>query len=407
MTHRERMLATILRQPTDQIPWVPRLDLWYIAHRARGTLPPELRGLNTVQLAEAFDVACHSLRADFTLPRETTDFVLDGLGFESHSDFPFRVELRGLPITFEHNESRYTTKISTHCGDISWVMETTHEMQCEGIDSLFPLKFAMTSVDECDAIGNIFEHLEIVPTPQAYADYRRRIGERGLALASGPVAASPLHLLLHNVMPQETFLLAFHDSPEALLRLANRMEPCFEKMLDALMLCEAEVIFWGSNYDQSITWPGFFQGHIAPWLKRVSERCHSAGKILLTHADGENKKLLPLFPACGIDVAESVCPEPMTRCSLKELRDGMGPSTTIWRGLPAVAFLPTSMDRPGFETYIDKVFANLGTGEGLIFGVSDNVPPDADMARMKEMKQVIRDFGPVNPNQKLQFGDRS
>ena len=44
MTHRERMLAAIRGEPTDQLPWAPRMDLWYIAQRARGTLPKNLLG---------------------------------------------------------------------------------------------------------------------------------------------------------------------------------------------------------------------------------------------------------------------------------------------------------------------------------------------------------------------------
>lgn len=399
MTHRERILSTIRRRPTDQVPWVPRLDLWYIAHRARGTLPKRLRGLNMVQLAEALDVACHSLRADFTLPRESHDHMLSSLGFDNHPDYPFRMELRGLPLDFKEDNDSYSMSIRTAAGEVSGVLKKmTHEMQCEGIYALFPLKFAMASADECDAIAEAFEHLEVVPTPDAYAAYHRRIGEQGVALASGPTAASPLHFLLHNLMNQENFFLEFNDYPDALLRLAGRMEPVFEKILDALMLCDAEVVLWGSNYDQNITWPGFFAEHIAPWLKRVSDRCHAAGKLLLTHADGENQKLLPLFPACGLDVAESVCPAPMTRCSLKELRAGMGPATTVWGGLPSTAFLPMSMNDALFEDYLEKVFADLGSGERLIFGVSDNVPTNADMARLERVKKLIQDFGPVRPN---------
>lgn len=373
------------------------MDLWYIAQRARGTLPARLKGLNTVELAEALGVACHSLRADFTLAREPDDHRFSGLGFENHRDFPYRIELRRLPVEFRRDNDRCSTVIRTSAGEASWHLENTHEMQCNGIYSLFPLKFAMTSLEECEAIGEVIENLEVIPTPDAYAAYHQRIGEHGLALASGPVAASPMHLLLHNLMPQEQFFLCFNDDPERLLRLAERVEPLFVKILDALMLCDAEVVFWGSNYDQSITYPGFFKAHIAPWLKKVSDRCHAEGKLLLTHADGENQKLLPLFPACGLDVSESVCPAPMTRCTLKELRTGMGTRTTIWGGLPSIAFLTSSMDAAGFEDYLDRVFAELGSAERLIFGVSDNVPPDADMARLERVKQRIQSFGPVTP----------
>ena len=57
-----------------------------------------------------------------------------------------------------------------------------------------------------------------------------------------------------------------------------------------------------------------------PWLQKVSERVHAAGKLLLTHTDGENKDLMSLYRQCGFDVAESVCPAPMTKCTLAEIR---------------------------------------------------------------------------------------
>ena len=31
MTHRERMLAALRGEPSDRLPWIPRLDLWYSA----------------------------------------------------------------------------------------------------------------------------------------------------------------------------------------------------------------------------------------------------------------------------------------------------------------------------------------------------------------------------------------
>ena len=39
MTHRERMLAAMRGQAADQIPWAPRMDLAYIAWRARDAVP--------------------------------------------------------------------------------------------------------------------------------------------------------------------------------------------------------------------------------------------------------------------------------------------------------------------------------------------------------------------------------
>ena len=397
MTHRERMLAAIRGEPTDRLPWAPRMDLWCIAQRARGTLPKPLEGLDTAGLADALGVACHAVRADFTLARDPRDFALRGLGIENHPDAPYRVELRGLPMAFSHEGDRYRTRIQTSAGEVSWALVHTAEMRREGISIPWVEEFVLRSVDDCDAVAEVFEHLEVMPTPGAYAAFHQRIGDRGIAVTNGLLGASPMHGILHDLLPPEQFFYLYADERDALTRLARRMEPFWNQALATALGCEAEVVYWGANYDQNLTWPAFFTGEVAPWLQQAAGRAHAAGKLLLTHTDGENQKLLPLYPACGFDVAESVCPQPITRCSLREARQGMGPRITVWGGIPSVALIKDQMDDRAFEQYLDGLFAEIGTGERLILGVSDNVPPDADLNRLHRITERVAAFGSVRP----------
>jgi len=391
MTHRARMLAAIRGESTDQLPWAPRLDLWAIAQQARGTLPPALAGLDTAGLADALGVGCHAVRADYTRPRDRRELMLRGIGFDNHPDYPFRVEVRGLPVAFEHDAGNLRTRVTTPAGDVVLHLELTREMARNGISIPFVHSYAVRTLDDLEAVARMFEHLEVIPTPAAYAEFRRRIGERGLAVATGPIAASPLHLLLHELMPMEQFFYLYADERERLLALARRLEPFYEAVLDAVLQCDAEVVFWGANYDQDLTWPPFFAEEIAPWLQRVARRLHAAGKLLLTHCDGENQRLLPHYPACGFDIAESVCPTPMTRCTLAELRQGFGPRTTVWGGIPSVILLDTEMDDDAFGRYLDAVLREAAQGSRLILGVSDNVPPDANLARLAEIGRRCRE----------------
>ena len=204
------------------------------------------------------------------------------------------------------------------------------------------------------------------------------------------ITASPMHMIFHELISQENFIYLYMDEErEQLIELAKRMEPFWEKMLDAVLACKAEVVYWGGNYDDNITWPAFFEEEIAPWLKKAADRLYAAGKFLLTHTDGENERLLPLYRQCEFDVADSVCPKPMTRCTLKELREGMGPDVTVWGGLCTVAFLDDSMSDASFEAFLDQTFSELGTGNRLILGGSDNVPPDANLSRLECVKERI------------------
>jgi len=60
MTHKERMFAVLRGEPTDMIPWAPRLDLWYNAHKRAGTLPARYRGATLRDITDDLDFGYHA-----------------------------------------------------------------------------------------------------------------------------------------------------------------------------------------------------------------------------------------------------------------------------------------------------------------------------------------------------------
>jgi hypothetical protein len=387
---RDGMLEAARGGVPARVPWAPRMDLWAIALRARGTLPAGLESRDTAGIADHYGFACHAVTCDRTIGTPARDQKLRGLGLTNHPDYPFRFELRDVDLAFESDGLVQTTRFATPHGEIRTALRTTPEMKRNGISLPFVDSYAVRSVDDLDAIGWLFERVEVVPTPDAYARFRARIGERGLAVAAGPVAACPLHLLLHELMAMDRFFYLYADERENMRALARRMEPVFDAMLAAELATEAEVIFWGGNYDQDLTWPPFFREEIVPWLRRASDGAHRAGKLLLTHCDGENTALLPLYADCGFDIAESVCPAPMTRLDLRELRLGFGPRITVWGGVPSVALLHDSMSDTAFEQWLACLVAEVRRDPSrLIVGVSDNVPPDADLGRLARIGAAV------------------
>ncbi|MBP8007160.1 MAG: hypothetical protein KA019_01640, partial [Burkholderiales bacterium] len=57
-THRSRMLAAFRGEAVDTLPYVPRLDLWYLANATSGTLPKQHAGraMNEIARAEGWAV---------------------------------------------------------------------------------------------------------------------------------------------------------------------------------------------------------------------------------------------------------------------------------------------------------------------------------------------------------------
>lgn len=381
------MLEVMRGESTSAVPFVPRMDLWYIANETRGTLPPELEGRSTAELADALGVGCHAVRADYTYPREPNALFLRGLGLDNHPDYPFRVEAPGLDVAYRSFGERHETRIATPFGDVSWTLRMTHNMAAAGVSLPFVESYPVGDIADLDRVAWVFENLLVVPTPEGYRRFHDRIGSRGVAVANGCVAASPMHLLLHELMAMDEFFYAYHDAERELRDFCARIEPFFDAMLDSVCDSPAEVVLWGANFDRDLTWPPFFQDEIAPWLRRAARRLSNAGKILLCHTDGENRGLAPMYAECGFGVAESVCPAPMTSMSLPELRRAFGPDICVWGGVPSVVLLESSYDDESFERWLHGLVEDVESSEAalspLILGVSDNVPPDACLHRLE------------------------
>jgi len=74
-----------------------------------------------------------------------------------------------------------------------------------------------------------------------------------------------------------------------------------------------------------------------------------------------------------VDVADSVCPVPMTRLPLAEYRREFGTRPAIWGGVCSVSVLDDSMTDEEFEAHLDDVIGAVGDGRGMIFSIADRI----------------------------------
>ncbi|MBI3683755.1 MAG: hypothetical protein HY235_25555, partial [Acidobacteria bacterium] len=156
----------------------------------------------------------------------------------------------------------------------------------------------------------------------------------------------------------------------------------------------AEVILLGGNYDDSITYPRFWERHILPVLRDYAGLLHRKGKYLMTHTDGENRKLLHLYRAAGFDVADSVCPYPMTSLRLEEILEAFAGHITIWGGIPSVLLCRDSAPEEDFRRFIDGLIERYGRASRFILGVSDMVTADAEWDRLLYITKKIAQLTP-------------
>lgn len=395
MTHKERMLRVMRGETVDKIPFVPRLDLWWLANAFAGKLPEKFRGMKPDDIARAHGWACYHMVPDFTNMMSGPDDILHralGLFQFKQSVYRFRfapdVEVRtrvedGLQVIEYHTPKGMVRTVGGH----------TEEMKKKGASLGWTREHLVKGPEDIEAAAYLFETITVEAQFDGARAYADSIGDDGVVAVGGAsLAASPMHHVQKELIDQTRFFFEYKDNLPALERLAAAIEVYFEKVLRVLEDSPAEVVLWGANYDDTITWPPFFEKQILPWLTRATERLHARGKIVATHTDGENRRLMDLIPRAGADVAESLTPWPMTQVRIEEYYrrwDRM----TLMGCIPECMLLCENTSDEAFESFLDDLFKNLRPGNRLILGVADSTPPNAVFERLDRIGERVEREG--------------
>jgi hypothetical protein len=349
-----------------------------------------------MELTDALGMGYHAVIPDFKDLRSRDDDVDRGLGIYNLAVMPYRTVLDGVRRDVSEDGDRTHVRYRTPGGELTTTVLYDDSMRRAGISISHIESHAFQGPADYAPLTWLFEHARVEPNPAGYARFAQTVGERGVAVGFAALPASPAQYVMRDLMPLDTFYLEMNDHPNEMHALFGALGSYYERLLDVVSECAADLLLFGANYDASVTYPPFFAQYIEPWLRRCATALHQRGKFLLTHTDGENDGLLHFYLDAGVDVADSICPAPMTRLSFAEVRQEFAGRITIMGGIPSVALLADSMSDAEFSAFLDRFFEQLGNGERLILGISDSTPPQASFERLLEIGRRIDAFGPVS-----------
>lgn len=206
------------------------------------------------------------------------------------------------------------------------------------------------------------------------------------------LSGSPMHHIMKELVSFEKFVYLLNDNPGEIQYLSKKIEVLFDNVINISSKSIADILFCGANYDSMLTWPSFFKENITPYLKKYCGISRKNKKFFLTHADGENNGLLQEYIDAEIDVADSICPSPMTKLKIEYIRQKFDSKITIWGGLPSICVLEDSMNDYEFEKYIYSFFEKIGKGDHIILSLADTTPPGAKLERIKKIALLAKSF---------------
>ncbi len=394
MTHKDRMLRAARGEWADRLPFAPRLDLWYNANVYRGTLPAKYPPDVTInRIADDLGVAPHRVNPEFRRVRSVDERADRPLGVYRLWGYPYAAELTGVDRVVRTDGDSTFVEYRTPVGSVSCKLTYTEEMRRSGASVAWTDEHVIKRVEDYAVVGYIFRNIRVRPQYESYLEFRDELSDRSFAVGYGVGAASPMHHVMKDLVDGTQFYYELADHPKELRQLCEDMTPFYEAVARVVADSPAEVVLMGANYDDTITYPPFFEEHILPWLQRWADVFHAKGKLFLSHCDGENIGLLDLLAESGIDVAESVCAPPMVECSMAQMRRAFAGKITIFGGVPSVVLLEDSMTEAQFETHMRALFREIAPGDRFILGVSDMVPPDAKWERLERMAEMVAEWG--------------
>jgi len=393
--HKQAVLAVLRGESVDYIPWVPRLDLWYRANQRAGTLPPRYANATLMEIIDDLGVGYHSIVPNFKDLRSAKDEAHRALGIFNLHDMPIRTVFDGVDWHLTQDGDRQTVEYRTPIGNLTTTTVYDDAMRAAGITMTHIARHAFNGPQDYEPLCYLFSHARVEANYEGYLAAAAKVGERGFVAGHLCGAASPMHLIQREFMPMDVFFYELTDRPDEIHRLADCIGQYWRQMYEVAIEAPAEVLSLGANYHSAMQHPRFFAQYITPWLAEFAAMVHQRGKFLLTHTDGENFGLIPQYLASEIDIADSICPYPMTKMTIGETRQGLEGRVTIMGGIPSVALMKDSMTDQQFETFLDEFFEQLGCGDHQILGISDTTPPGAEFSRLLRIQERIEAFGKV------------
>jgi len=395
--HQSRIMAAFRGAPVDRLPYVPRIDLWYLANSVAGTLPAQHAGRTQNEISRAEGWALHHKYA-FASVGEHSDHALlhRGIGIfrtrDTVVDFvlPEDVEVR------VHQQGRLTrVEYHTPVGMVSNTLQYDETMKRLGISIPLHTEHLIKGPQDYAPACHLFEHMDVVPNFERFNYWaNEEMRDDGVPVVAHFHGASPMQQIQRDLIDATQFFIHYKDHQKQLRTLVERMEPLYEKILKICCESPAQVVNWGSNFDDMLTYAPYFKQEIQPWVRKASEVLGAAGKLVMCHTDGENFGLMDLIRDSGVHIAESICPAPMTRVTLREYYRRWSGQLTLFGGIPSTIVLPDTSEAE-FEACLDELFLAVAPGTRMVVGIADQVPPQALFSRLQRIGERVEREGRV------------
>jgi hypothetical protein len=347
MTPRERVLRALHRQETDMVPFTIYDTKWI-----EGGAKTELmkRGLCPVIRITSYKVR----RPNVTVKSST--------------------------YTDENGAKVVRTVYSTPVGDLTSLVRPA------GFTN-WTLEHMFKTKEDYKALLFYVRDAVVEPDYDNAAAILKKAGEEYVVRDQIPL--EPLQNLVSTYMGTVTFCLEWMDNHDEILKLYAAFVEHARKIYP--LVAEGPLSFanYGGNVVPQIWGVENFERYFVPHYNEAAEILHKKGKLLGTHLDADNTIIMESVAGTGLDYIEAY--DAGIGPSVKEARK-YWPDKVLWLNWPSAWHLePINKIKDLTKGLIEEAYP----GDGLIIGITEDVPKDRIVPNMFEIMKGIEEMGPV------------
>ena len=216
----------------------------------------------------------------------------------------------------------------------------------------------------------------------------KNLGENGLHLPLiGLYGKTAFQSMVERWCGTVDLVYALYDFPEVVEEcLAVIQSKDLETVQISVKSSADGFIFWEDSSSTNVS-PGFFSKYTAPEINQWGSLIHDSDKLLIHHACGHLRDLLPLMGDTEIDMVESISPPPTGNIEIREAIKLLPEHVGIIGGIE-----PTFIENCSLEMLhvCAEELLSVMKGKRFVLANSDSCPPGVAYEKFLLVSELVK-----------------
>ena len=357
MSPKERILAALTGKEIDRVPWSPFLA-YYFDH-----LPEDVRARGEIDYLQ-------NIGADPLVRGFVPAYQFDWRG----NSYQVRQENGKLYEIYETKVGTLT-EIKTYSPSANSWFCTTHPVQTE---------------EDFKVLQYMYENIIVTEGHGPVNDAYHSLGDSAVIAPNiGIACKTAFQSLVEHWCGTEALTYALYDFPEVVEECLSVMQERDLETVRCSAGADADVFNFYEDSSTTNISPEMFEKYTAPAINEWGRILHKNGKLLMHHACGHLRALMPLIAKTEIDILESISPPPTGNIDITEVGEQLPEHIALIGGIEPLFFRNCSMEE--LEARVKYLLDRLGKRR-FVLANSDSCPPDVSYEKFLLVSELVRNY---------------